>query len=59
MFAGKGTGHAEYYPLSLNALVNACNQKQQRRQPVLSLLPETVTEALRSLKEMRLVRCCR
>lgn len=44
----------EYYPLSLNALVNACNQKSSR-QPVLSLAPETVTEALRSLKEMRLV----
>lgn len=44
----------EYYPLSLNALVNACNQKSNR-QPVLSLSPETVTEALRSLKEMRLV----
>ena len=44
----------EYYPLSLNALVNACNQKSSR-QPVLSLSPETVTEALRSLKEMRLV----
>lgn len=44
----------EYYPLSLNALVNACNQKSSR-QPVLSLSPEAVTEALRSLKEMRLV----
>lgn len=44
----------EYYPLSLNALVNACNQKTNR-QPVLSLAAETVIEALRSLKEMRLV----
>lgn len=44
----------EYYPLSLNALVNACNQKSSR-QPVLSLSPEAVTEALRSLKELRLV----
>lgn len=44
----------EYYPLSLNALVNACNQKSSR-QPVLSLSPEAVTDALRSLKEMRLV----
>jgi uncharacterized protein YceH (UPF0502 family) len=44
----------EYYPLSLNALVNACNQKTNR-QPVLSLDAETVAEALRTLKEQRLV----
>ncbi len=44
----------EYYPLSLNALVNACNQKTNRL-PVLSLSAEIVTEALHSLKEKQLV----
>jgi len=38
----------EYYPLSLNALVNACNQKSNR-DPVMSLDEEAVREALRSL----------
>ena len=38
----------EYYPLSLNALVNACNQKSNR-DPVMSLDEETVREALRTL----------
>lgn len=44
----------EYYPLSLNALVNACNQKSNRS-PVLSLDAETVVSALQSLKEQQLV----
>jgi uncharacterized protein YceH (UPF0502 family) len=44
----------EYYPLSLNALVNACNQKTNRL-PVLSLSAEAVTAALRSLREKQLV----
>lgn len=44
----------EYYPLSLNALVNACNQKTNRF-PVLSLDEETVMSALQSLKKKRLV----
>ncbi len=44
----------EYYPLSLNALVNACNQKTNRF-PVLSLDEETVVRALQSLKKKRLV----
>ena len=44
----------EYYPLSLNALVNACNQKTNRL-PVLSLDEETVVRALQSLKKKRLV----
>jgi len=44
----------EYYPLSLNALVNACNQKTNRS-PVLSLDAETVAAALQSLKEQQLV----
>ncbi len=44
----------EYYPLSLNALVNACNQKTNRS-PVLSLDAETVASALQSLKRQHLV----
>ncbi|MBZ5528452.1 MAG: YceH family protein [Acidobacteriia bacterium] len=39
----------EYYPLSLNALVNACNQKSNR-DPVMSLDEQAVREALASLK---------
>jgi uncharacterized protein len=38
----------EYYPLSLNALVNACNQKSNR-DPVMSLNDDAVSQALRSL----------
>ena len=38
----------EYYPLSLNALVNACNQKSNR-DPVMNLEEEAVREALRAL----------
>src|SRR6202011_2165892 len=38
----------DYYPLSLNALVNACNQKNNR-DPVMSLDEETVREALDTL----------
>jgi uncharacterized protein len=38
----------EYYPLSLNALVNACNQKSNR-DPVMNLDEGTVREALRIL----------
>jgi len=43
----------EYYPLSLNALVNACNQKTNR-EPVMNLDEDAVTGALRSLSEMEL-----
>ena len=39
----------EYYPLSLNALVNACNQKSNR-DPVVSFDEDTVHEALESLR---------
>ena len=45
----------EYYPLSLNALVNACNQKSNR-DPVMSLDEESVRHALRSLSDQALVR---
>src|ERR1700758_1764563 len=40
----------EYYPLSLNALVNACNQKNNR-EPVMNLDEDAVREALRGLEE--------
>ena len=38
----------EYYPLSLNALVNACNQKSNR-DPAMNLDEAAVREALRTL----------
>src|SRR5258707_9301870 len=38
----------EYYPLSLNALVNACNQKSNR-DPVVNLGEDAVRQALRTL----------
>jgi uncharacterized protein YceH (UPF0502 family) len=40
----------DYYPLSLNALVNACNQKNNR-DPVMSLDEDAVRQALGSLQE--------
>src|ERR1700751_5973593 len=40
----------EYYPLSLNALVNACNQKNNR-EPVMNLDEDAVREALRGLED--------
>jgi uncharacterized protein YceH (UPF0502 family) len=43
----------DYYPLSLNALVNACNQKNNR-DPVMELDENQVREALSSLQEKRL-----
>ncbi len=43
----------DYYPLSLNALVNACNQKNNR-DPVMTLEEESVRQALASLQEKRL-----
>lgn len=45
----------EYYPLSLNALVNACNQKSNR-DPVMNLDEAAVREALHSLEGQSLVR---
>lgn len=38
----------EYYPLSLNALVNACNQKSNR-DPLMNLSDDAVSDAMRSL----------
>ena len=43
----------DYYPLSLNALVNACNQKNNR-DPVMALDEESVRQALSSLQERRM-----
>src|SRR3974390_2108079 len=40
----------EYYPLSLNALVNACNQKSNR-DPVTTLDEETVQQAMQRLNK--------
>lgn len=51
----KETTTPEYYPLSLNALVNACNQKSNR-EPVMALDEEAVRQALRSLTEQAMVR---
>jgi uncharacterized protein YceH (UPF0502 family) len=43
----------ENYPLSLNSLVNACNQRSSR-DPVLNLTEEEVRQALHSLDDMGL-----
>jgi uncharacterized protein YceH (UPF0502 family) len=43
----------EYYPLTLNALTNACNQKNNR-DPVVSFDETTVMRALESLRERNL-----
>jgi len=43
----------EYYPLSLNALVNACNQKNNR-EPVMVLDDVEVRQALHGLEDDRL-----
>lgn len=43
----------EYYPLSLNALVNACNQKSNR-EPVMELDDSTVRDAIESLRAKKL-----
>jgi uncharacterized protein len=43
----------DYYPLSLNALINACNQKNNR-EPVTNFDEETVRLALRNLSNKRL-----
>ncbi|HTQ97167.1 MAG TPA: YceH family protein [Candidatus Acidoferrum sp.] len=45
----------EYYPLSLNALINACNQKSNR-DPVMTLDEESVRVSLRSLADRAMAR---
>jgi uncharacterized protein YceH (UPF0502 family) len=44
----------ENYPLSLNALVNACNQRSSR-DPVLDLTEDQVRQALHTLEDLALV----
>jgi uncharacterized protein YceH (UPF0502 family) len=44
----------EYYPLTLNALTNACNQKSNR-EPVVAFNEPTVTQAIETLREKNLV----
>jgi hypothetical protein len=48
----------EYYPLSLNALINACNQKSSR-DPVMNLDEDAVREALRALSDKGLAGAAR
>lgn len=43
----------EYYPLTLNALVNACNQKSNR-EPAMNVSEEEAADALLTLREKRL-----
>jgi uncharacterized protein YceH (UPF0502 family) len=45
----------EYYPLSLNALVHACNQKSNR-EPLMNLEEDVVRQALRALGDQVLAR---
>jgi uncharacterized protein YceH (UPF0502 family) len=45
----------EQYPLTLNALTNACNQKSSR-DPVMSLKPGAVQHAIRTLENKHFVR---
>src|ERR1700724_1113620 len=49
----KGLTTPAYYPLSLNALVNACNQKSNR-DPFMNVDEDAVREALRSLNKKEL-----
>lgn len=44
----------EYYPLTLNALVNACNQKNNR-EPVVTYDEKIVTESLERLRDRNIV----
>lgn len=49
----KDTTTPDYYPLSLSALVNACNQKSSR-EPVMTLDEAAVRQALHGLGDKRL-----
>lgn len=49
----KDVATPDYYPLSLNALVNACNQKNNR-EPVMNLHEDAVRQALETLQAKRL-----
>lgn len=46
----------EQYPMSLNGLANACNQKSNR-EPVMELSQHEVLDTLNSLQQKRLVTC--
>jgi len=48
----------EYYPLSLNALVNACNQASNR-DPVVKYDEATVTRSIDALRQRGLIRATR
>ncbi len=43
----------DYYPLSMNAIVNACNQRSNR-EPVMDLDEEDVRQALHGLEDLKL-----
>jgi len=45
----------DYYPLSLNALLNACNQKSNR-EPIMNVDEDAVRQALGTLGELGLAR---
>jgi uncharacterized protein len=49
----KETTTPEYYPLSLNALINACNQRSNR-EPVMDLDEDATRQALHGLEDKRL-----
>jgi uncharacterized protein len=49
----KETTTPDYCPLSLNALINACNQRSNR-EPVMDLDEEAVRQALHGLEDLRL-----
>ncbi|WP_282373726.1 YceH family protein [Pseudomonas sp. PS02290] len=51
----KQATHPETYPLTLNALVLACNQKTSR-EPVVNLTPGQVGQSLRALESLQLTR---
>ena len=50
----KGITTPDYYPLSINALQNACNQKSSR-EPVMEMDESAVRQALHGLQEKGLV----
>ncbi|MEX6678860.1 DUF480 domain-containing protein [Pseudomonas sp. W2Oct36] len=51
----KQASHPETYPLTLNALMLACNQKTSR-EPVMNLTPGQVGQSLRALESLQLTR---
>ncbi|TMP32565.1 YceH family protein [Pseudoalteromonas rubra] len=52
----KQTTTPDQYPLSLNALTNACNQKSNR-EPVMSVTESDVLDTLAQLEQKRIVVC--